>query len=142
MNAFAAFLDERPGDEPWFCEPCDKDPRSEFERQRAFVNYMRKNAHGVMVVAIPNGSNDSEWTRLRKWAEGAVAGMTDLALFWPGGAFFPEMKGGNTPIKQAQRDVMNRLHRMGYRTGVYRNPETLIAHLREAGAPFTFGEML
>lgn len=135
MNALAALFDE-PETGGWFCEPVDDDPRSEFERQRAFVNYMRKNAPGVMVVAVPNGSKDSDWSKLRKWAEGAITGMTDLAIFWPGSTFLPEFKGGRTPVKPAQRDVMDRLHRMGFRTGVYRQPETLIAHLKEAGAPF------
>lgn len=127
---------EQRHDEPWFCEEEDIDPRSEFERQRAFVNHMRKNAPAVMVCAIPNGSHDSDWMKLRKWAEGSIRGMTDLVLLWPGDMFLPEFKGGKTPIKPAQRDVMNRLHRMGYRTGVYRKPETLIEHVRAAGAPF------
>ena len=62
--------------------------------------------------------------------------MPDLAFFWNRGAFFAEMKSGTgTPTRQ-QRGVLNVLHRMGWRCGVYREPTTLIAHLVEAGAPF------
>lgn len=122
-------------DEPWFSEPRDKLPESEFKRQRAVVSHIRKHAPGCFVVAVPNGSKDSDWTALRKHGEGVVAGMTDLIILWNHGALFAEMKGGQTPVDKRQRAVLNRLHRLGFRCGVYRTKETLLAHLREAGAP-------
>jgi hypothetical protein len=136
VTSIAALFEEPEGDEPWFSEPVDTDPRSEFVRQQTFVNYMRKNAPAAMVVAVPNGSNDSDWVKLNKWREGAVAGMTDLAIFWNHGVFLPEFKGGKTTIRPKQRDVLNLLYRMGFRTGVYRQPATLVAHLVDAGCPF------
>lgn len=92
----------------------------------------------MMAVAIPNGSRDTDWQRLRKWKEGALAGMTDLMLLWSGGTFFAEMKAGKGRVDPKQVDVLNRLHRLGFSCGVYRKPSTLIAHLRGAGAPFAF----
>lgn len=141
MNALLAFADllEEPQAPPaWFCEPRDKEPRSEFERQRAFVNYMRRNAPSVMVVAVPNGSKGSDWEKIRKWQEGAITGMTDLAILWRSGVFLPEFKDGTSMPRKSQCDVICRLHAMGFRTGVYRQPATLIAHLRDAGAPFAW----
>jgi hypothetical protein len=35
-----------------------------------------------------------------------------------------------------QRERLNRYYRMGHHCGVYRKPDTLLAHLRDLGAPF------
>jgi hypothetical protein len=123
-------------DEPWHICPKDKKPASEFQRQKTVLAMVRKLAPAVFVAAIPNGSDDSDWSRLRKHAEGAQSGMPDLAFFWNHGAFFAVMKSGKGDPSRRQRGILNVLHRQGWRCGVYREPMTLIAHLRDAGAPF------
>lgn len=123
-------------DEPWFCEARDKDPRDEHDRQARFVAFMRKNAPSALVAAFGNGGKLTEWQKVRRWKEGVLAGMNDLVVIWNRGAFFAEFKDGREMPRRDQRDVLNQLYRMGWRCGVYRRPETLIGHLREAGCPF------
>lgn len=124
-------------DEPWFVEKKDRDPRSEFTRQNAFVNHMRRLAPAVIVYAVPNGARLSDWQKLRRWGEGAVAGALDLEIKWkPGRCFVAEFKDGKGMPDKAQRDMLNRLYRAGVPCGVYRSKETLMQHLRAAGAPF------
>jgi hypothetical protein len=129
-------------DEPWFMEPKDKDPRGEFARQLDVVTTVRRDAPGVTVFAVPNAGKVSDWQRIRRWREGAMSGALDLVFHWrparPGdrGVFFAEMKDGRDMPTREQRDELNRLYRQGHGCGVYRRPETLLAHLREAGVPF------
>lgn len=122
-------------DEPWFIEPKDRGPADEFARQSRFVAYMRKHARGVMVWAVPNGGKSTDWQRLRKQKEGVVAGVPDLIILWNRGEFFPEFKDGQKMPTRDQRGVLNSLYRQHRRCGVYRRPETLVAHLRAAGCP-------
>lgn len=124
-------------DEPWFCEAKDKDPRDEFARQSAFVNFMKKNAPSAIVYACPNGGRLSDWQKVRRWREGATDGALDLEIKWkPGQCFVAEFKDGRKMPDKAQREMLNRLYRAEVRCGVYRTPETLVAHLRDAGCPF------
>lgn len=133
---------EQGADEPWFMQAMDNDPADEFDRQRAFVNWMEKHAKGVDVVAIPNAGRGTDWERRRRWAEGARRGALDLVVTWcptrPGdrGVFFPEFKDGRKGPDRDQRDRLNRYFRMGHGCGVYRTKEVLIEHLRAAGCPF------
>lgn len=119
----------------FYIEPKDKDPASEFERQTAFVKHMRKYCPNCMVMAVPNGSHDSDWSRLRKHAEGLHKGWPDLEIVWNHGTYRPEFKNGLKMPSQAQVDTLNRLHDMGFHVGVYRNGATLLQHLADAGAP-------
>lgn len=142
--AFADFPEDdfdRP-DEPWFKEAPDKDPRDEFARQSAFVNALRKQAPAVIIYAVPNGGRLSDWQKIRRWREGAVDGALDLEIKWKPtggerGLFVAEFKDGRKGPDKAQRDMLNRLYRAGVPCGVYRQPETLLEHLRAAGAPFS-----
>lgn len=119
----------------FFIEPKDSDPADEFARQSAFVKHMRKKCPQCLVAAVPNGSKDSDWSRMRKAAEGAYKGFADLTVWWNHGAFIPEFKNGTKMPDDAQIECLNRLHDMGWRVGVYRNANTLLTHLLEAGAP-------
>jgi hypothetical protein len=127
-------------DEPWFIEARDKDPRDEFARQSAFVNFMRKHS-GAIVYAVPNGGRLSEWQRLRRWREGAVKGALDLIVLWTParaqdrGVFVPEFKDGREMPFREQRGMLNALYRAGVPCGVYRTARVLVAHLRAAGCP-------
>lgn len=141
MTALLAIpeADEESG---FYIEPKDRDKRSEFARQRAFLAYMGRNAPAVIVYAVPNAGRSSDWERLRRHAEGATRGALDLELKWRRATpeaqdcFVAEFKNGTAMPTPAQRDMLNRLHRAGHLCGVYRRPETLVAVLRAAGCPF------
>jgi hypothetical protein len=124
------------GDLPWFIEPKDKDPASEFDRQRRFLSLMARLAPAVDVLAIPNSGKLTDWERVRRWNEGARRGALDLIITWNRGVFFAEMKDGQKMPTVAQRERLNRYYRMGHHCGVYRTAETLMEHLRDRGAPF------
>lgn len=133
---------EDDGDEPWFCEESDDDPMPELNRQMLFLSRLKVLAPAVEAVAIPNAGKRSDWERIQRWKEGARAGMLDLDITWKPtrhddrGFFSAEFKDGKKPPTRQQRDRLNLLYRQGHGCGVYRNPDTLLRHLREAGAPF------
>lgn len=122
-------------DEPWFEEPRDSLPGSEFKRQRTFLAMLKRLGPKCVALAIPNASSAGDWEKIRRWSEGARAGACDLIILWPAGIFFAEMKAGKGDISPAQRDFLNDVYRLGHPCGVYRQPETLVDHLRAAGAP-------
>jgi hypothetical protein len=142
----SAFIDDFPAEDetdlPWFIEAKDKDPRDELKRQTLFLSRLHNQAPAVDAIAIPNAGRGSDWERLRRWKEGARAGALDLLLTWaptrPGdrGVFFAEMKDGQKMPTREQRDRLNLYYRQGHGCGVFRKPDTLLAHLRAAGAPF------
>lgn len=138
---------EEAGDEPWFIEPKDRDPASELDRQGLFLSRLKLWAPSVRAFAVPNAGKRSDWERLRRFREGAVAGALDLVIFWNRGVFFAEFKNGKEMPDRNQRDMLNNLYRAGHHCGVYRNADTLLEHLRLAGAPFldhprTIGELV
>lgn len=140
LAAFADILAENGEDEPWFIEAKDSNPASELQRQMTFLSMMAQLGPACDVLAIPNAGKASDWERIQRWKEGARAGALDLLITWhvnlPGhGVFLAEMKNGKSMPTPAQRDRLNRYYRQGHGCGVYRKPETLIAHLRDAGAP-------
>lgn len=140
LAAFADILAENGEDEPWFIEAKDSNPASELQRQMTFLSMMAQLGPTCDVLAIPNAGKASDWERIQRWKEGARAGALDLLITWhvnlPGhGVFLAEMKNGKSLPTPAQRDRLNRYYRQGHGCGVYRKPETLIAHLRDAGAP-------
>lgn len=127
-------------DEPWFIEAKDRNPASELERQMTFLALLKRLGPSCDAVAIPNAGRASDWERIQRWKEGARAGALDLVITWePGpksaGVFFAEMKDGKKMPTPPQRERLNRLYKMGHQVGVFRTAETLIAHLRAAGAP-------
>lgn len=130
------FLDEDGAGLAWFLEPKDRDKTPETKRQRLFLSRLALRAPAVRVFAIPNAGKRSDWERIERWREGAVAGAPDLVLFWNRGVFFAEFKDGAGMPTRRQRDMLDALYRAGHHCGVYRQPDTLLAHLREAGAPF------
>lgn len=132
---------EETGDLGWFIEPKDKDPRPEIARQAVFLSRLAIIAPAVDAVAIPNSGRLTDWERLQRHREGARAGALDLLMSWKPtgterGVFFAEFKSGTGMPDRNQRERLNRYFRDGHCCGVYRNPDTLLAHLREAGAPF------
>jgi hypothetical protein len=140
MNELLAIPEELE-DEPWFIEPKDRNPAPELDRQKTFLAMLARLGPACDAVAIPNAGKSTDWERVQRWKEGARAGALDLVGTWAPtrpddrGVFFPEFKDGKKMPTPAQRDRLNRYFRMGHRCGVYRKPETLIEHLRAAGAP-------
>lgn len=119
-----------------FAEATDNDPRPEIDRQRHFLALMAVLGPTVDCLAIPNAGKATEWERIQRWKEGARAGALDLQMTWAvRGIFFAEFKNGKKGPSSAQIDRLNRYHEQGHPCGLYRTAETLIAHLREAGAP-------
>ncbi len=136
LEAFAHILDDR--DLPraaWHRDPPDNHPASEFDRQRAFVNWMARHAPQIDVVAIPNASRGGDWERIRRQREGAKAGALDLIITWAGGVCFAEFKNGRDGPSPAQRDRLERYARMGHHCGLFRTARSLVAYLRRVGCP-------
>jgi hypothetical protein len=123
-------------DAPWFIEPKDRDPASEFDRQVAFLSKIHRLAPSIDVLAIPNAGKGSDWERIQRWREGARRGALDLVIAWNRSVFFAEFKDGQKMPTKDQRERLNRYYRQGHHCGVYRKPDTLIEHLRGLGAPF------
>lgn len=143
VNALPAdFPAEDERDEPWFIEPKDNDPASEAKRQGLFLSRLRAQAPAVDALAFPNAGKSTEWERLQRYREGKRAGALDLNMTWKPtrprdrGVFYAEFKNGKSMPTKEQRDRLNLYFRQGHRCGVYRNADTLLQHLREAGAPF------
>jgi hypothetical protein len=132
-------------DEPWFIERKDRDPTPEFNRQMRFLSRLHALAPAVDAIAIPNAAKGSDWERIRRYREGARAGALDLLITWrptrpdDRGVYFPEFKNGQKMPDRDQRDRLNLHFRQGHGCGVYRRAETLLEHLRAAGAPFLDG---
>lgn len=137
MVTLADLLAE-PEDEPdadWFCEPRDKLPASEFDRQRSFLTSMARLAPGVVVWAVPNEGKRTLWERGRAKALGLRKGMPDIGVAWNNGVAFIEMKGGQTAISKSQREVLNMLFRQGHHVAVFRTPALALDWLRSIGCP-------
>lgn len=116
-------------------EPRDKLPATEAQRQRTLLALLGRFAPGVIAFSVPNEGKRSDWEKVNLARNGARAGAPDLLFFWNHGCAAIEMKGGQTPLKQAQIDMLNRLHRAGHRVAVFRRPEAAFHWLRECGAP-------
>lgn len=129
-------IPEDTDDLPWFIEPKDKDPASEIQRQALFLSRLKALAPAVDALAIPNAGKSTDWERIQRWREGARRGALDLVITWNRGVFFAEFKDGKSMPTKDQRERLNRYYRMGHHCGVYRNPDTLLEHLRSLGAPF------
>lgn len=120
----------------------DRDPRSEFDRQRALLSALHRQAPAIDVIAIPNAGRGTDWERVRRFNEGARAGALDLLLVWDPtlpnhrGVAFIEMKSGTGMPDKNQHDRLNRYCRMGHNAAVFRQEGSAIAWLRSIGAPF------
>jgi hypothetical protein len=129
-------IPEDTADLPWFIEPKDRDPMPEVKRQALFLSRLKVLAPEVDALAIPNAGKSTEWERLQRYREGARRGALDLVICWNRGVMFAEFKNGTGMPSRDQRERLNRYYRMGHHCGVYRQPDTLLAHLRDLGAPF------
>lgn len=142
MSSLAAIFDATPTAPTWFIEAKDRDPAPEDKRQGLFLSRVRIVAPAVNVFAVPNAGKRTRWESFQRTREGMRKGALDLVVtWWPErggdrGVFFAEFKNGRDMPDENQRDMLNLLTSQGHRCGVYRNADTLLRHLREAGAPF------
>lgn len=123
-------------DEAWPIDAKDKDPRSEEKRQLAFLNAARILCPGVDIFAVPNAAKRTQWERNKARREGMKAGALDLVCTWAGGVAFLEFKNGTDMPSDNQRDRLNLYVRQGHHCGVFRQEESALRFLRDAGAPF------
>lgn len=135
MSALLDFpLHEELNEPPQFyIEPRDRFPDSEDKRQRLVVAECRR--LGLFVAHIPQSGRRSDYERTRLHRNGAIAGIPDLVIHWPGGVYWAEMKDGKSPPSRPQIDVMNDLTRRSIPCGVHRGWESLEPRLIAAGAP-------
>lgn len=122
----------------FFIEAKDRNPASEDVRQRHVVAACRR--LGLFVAHIPQSGKRSDYERTKLHRNGAIAGIPDLLIAFPGGVYFAEMKDGKGTPSRAQIDVMNDLVRRNIPCGVHRSWETVEQRLAEVGAPISKNE--
>lgn len=135
MSALLDFPIHEELNEPplFFIEAKDRNPASEDVRQRHVVAACRR--LGLFVAHIPQSGKRSDYERTKLHRNGAIAGIPDLLIAFPGGVYFAEMKDGKGSPSRAQIDVMNDLVRRNVPCGVHRSWETVEQRLAEVGAP-------
>jgi hypothetical protein len=121
--------------EPWFCQPKDKDTAGEEERVRVFLHDLRVMAPGINVFAVPNAGRRTRWEIAKAKREGLKTGALDLVLTWAGGSAYVEWKDGIEMPTASQIDMLNTLFRQGHNAGVFRTSEACFRWLRDANAP-------
>lgn len=117
----------------FFIEQKDRDPASELERQVSFRQQCRIHLPHVMLAAIPNAGKRGQKALNQARSEGALWGMVDMLAMAPRKIAFLEWKAGRTDPAPHQIEIMNRLTRMGFATGVFRTADSAIAFLRREG---------
>lgn len=118
-----------------FVEPRDKSPASEYDRQAAFVGFIRLHARLCRVVAIRNGAHiASNKGRGKAKAEGLHTGWPDVGVCWGPTAWIEFKDKDGTPDAR-QIEVINWLARVGSPVAICRTAEAAIAWLRSLGAP-------
>lgn len=129
--------DPFPADEPlrepplFYCEPRDRNPASEHDRQSATVKRLR--SMGLHVIAVPNARvwGLKAWNRAK--AEGVEWGAADLVINATGLTAFIEFKNGREMPEQHQVDWLNTRHRLGFPVAVCRTADGAVAWLAGQG---------
>lgn len=117
--------------------PFHIDPRNaqgekdELHVQVRFRNLMRTLAPEVMLVAVPNAGKRTAWEGRQRGREGMVAGFPDLIAMHNGRTALLEFKSGTGSLQDNQIDVLNRLVRLDFPVGVFREAETAVAWLQD-----------
>lgn len=126
---------EELNEEPlFFVEAKDRNPASEDVRQRHVVAECRR--HGLSVWHNPQSGRRSDYERTTLHRNGAIAGVADLTIHWPGrGIYYAEMKDGTKGPTRPQIEFLNARIREGIACGVHRGWDSLLPRLIEAGAP-------
>lgn len=133
-EAFANLAEDE-ADLPWHIDPRDKDPRSEEQRQRAFLTLAKRLCPSVNIFAVPNAARRTQWEAGKAKREGMKSGALDLVATWNRGVAFIEFKDGQKQPTPNQRDMLNLLFRQGHHCGVFRQEQSALDWLRSIGAP-------
>ena len=119
-----------------YVEPKDRDPASELSRQSAWVSFIHRYAHRVLVYAVRNGAHiPSTSGRNKAKREGLYTGFPDTGANWEGGLAYLEWKDGRGDPSDAQIDCLNRLAAMGHPCAVVRTVEGANRWLISHGCP-------
>jgi hypothetical protein len=109
---------------------------SELEIQTLFRSRARIQCPAVAIVAVPNAAKRGQRAMNQARREGAAWGFPDLIALAPGKIAFLEMKAEKGLLSERQSEWQDRLHRMGFPCGVFRDPDDALAFLRRNGFPF------
>ena len=113
------------------------DDGDEHAIQVRLLNRLRMIAPRVKAIAVPNQGQRSMATSMRMRAEGLHKGAWDIQFMWDGGrCAWVELKDRKGALKPEQIDFGNWLVAHGFPCGVFRSVDTVVAFLREQGAPF------
>ena len=116
---------------------CVADEGSEHAIQVRLLNRLRMIAPRIKAIAIPNQGNRSAHASIRMRAEGLHKGAWDILFQWEDGhSAWVEMKDATGALKPEQIEFGNWLVANGFPCGVFRSVDTVVAFLRELGAPF------
>lgn len=146
MNAFADLLaldaPLKPVLDPRvYVEPKDRGAASELDRQGAWVNFIHRYAHRVLVYAVRNGAHiATRGGRIKAKREGLYTGFPDAGANWEGGLAYLEWKDGRGDPSDAQIECLNRLVAMGHPCAIVRTMEAANRWLVEQGAPIPVRE--
>lgn len=125
------------------------DPRlwPELERQRAFIGFLRKTQPKIKAFAIPNAGKRGFKAQAQAKAEGLLAGVFDVFVYWsaadsdqPATAAWIEWKGFDArgrpgKLSQAQIEHGNDLHRRGHKAACFYTVQAALDWLASLGAP-------
>jgi hypothetical protein len=137
MTDAPSFAELEDTDLAWHCDPKDADPRSEEQRQQAFLRTARIMCPAVDIFAVPNGGKRTQWAQMKAKREGMKAGVLDLVCTWPGGGVaFVEFKNGRDMPDANQRERLNLYMRQNHHCGVFRQEKSALEFLMRCGAPF------
>ena len=100
--------------------------QQEHNEQTKLVMWVRSFLPEVLIVAIPNGGTRKPKEAIKLKSEGVLAGMPDLAILEPSGAFhglFIEMKTEDGVVSDAQKKIHAVLKQRHYVVRVCRSFE-------------------
>jgi hypothetical protein len=115
---------------PFHVDPTHKGETDEIGIQVLFRNRMRVLAPTVMLVGIPNAGRRTAWEGRQRGREGMVPGFPDIMALHDGRAAFLEFKKGSGSLQANQVDVLNRLVRLDFAVGVFRDADSAVEWLQ------------
>lgn len=86
---------------------------SEFEEQKAFVNWFRLNYKEYILFSIPNEGNRHNGNKFVD--TGLLKGTPDICILFPNGkSLFIEMKKRNGKLNPSQKKLIPKIENLGF----------------------------
>lgn len=86
---------------------------SEFEEQKAFVNWFRLNYKDLILFSIPNEGNRHNGNKFVE--TGLLKGTPDLQILFPNGkSLFIEIKKRNGKLNPNQKELIPKIENLGF----------------------------